>query len=210
MTFKTYYKRWFKTRNSNIIIVAVRNFPNINDTLEKNVKYYDIKNLQEDHKYTEIISFINLMNGCSFTPIIMGDTEPRLEKLNKYFNLGKGYQWCIAYIPKQLREGANGIAGYKRTIDIPNSNTLINWAEYLHNKNSQKFSYVCKELLQYAIRQWIYENSPENVDPNRRFQFVQNSTFNIPDNFEDIMKIIEEMKTKNWYQTIFEMFKARH
>ena len=46
--WKSRYKSIYKTDDPQLVITAVQSFPNIYDTLEKNIDYYNIKKLKED------------------------------------------------------------------------------------------------------------------------------------------------------------------
>ena len=102
MSWRNRYKI-YKTSDPRLVITAVCSFPNIYDTLEKCIEYYKIKRIQEDLIFREIYSDYEFQHGCDFIPIYFEDECPKLQKLAKLKDLGKGWFWCIGLLPKGFK-----------------------------------------------------------------------------------------------------------
>lgn len=180
-----------------MIITAVCNFPNINDTLEKNVEYYLLDLIRKDNEFLRLYSFYNLRNGCEFIPVELADSCPKLNKLQELNPIGKGWFWCIGYVSEFKDQS---VPFYQ----------LFSWLKhYLDNYHSNGSS-ITAFLFEQCIISYIYEHIPEGVNVRRLFDVVMNKkhiwTGKYDMSKEDYIKVIEDMPLMNWYELIFKYF----
>jgi hypothetical protein len=202
----------YKTSDPNLLITAVRAFPNIEDTIEKANKYYEIDAVAKDEKYREIYAYMNLLHwGRDFIPIAFADRIPKLQKLQNLNPIDKSYFWCVGYVSPYLKGGAASINKPARSIDLPSFDTMLDWFKYhVKNYNSASSS-INTNLFEDALRKYISENSPEKLDPSRRFNLMYNNatiiSFNRDMKTEDMINHLENLKNRDFYEILVNDFK---
>ena len=197
----------YKTRNPNLIITQVCNFPNINDTLEKNIKHYNLEKIQKDDTYRDIIAHCELAyGGCDFIVYALQDTVPKLANLKPH---GKGWFWCIGYVSPTLQNAANALNKPSKRINQPNFNGLYEWLKYYKDNHGDSYHYIYgQKLFLDALHLYIYDNKPEQVDSHRIFNLIQRSNF--VKNFETLTEALEHLDNlpnRDWYEIIVNDFK---
>lgn len=203
--WKTRYKNTYKTSNPNLIITAVCAFPNIQDSLEKAIEYYGVKDLQKDQMLLEIKADYGYHNGRYFIPLYFSDDIPKLGKLK---DLGKGFFWCIGYqSPNVIRNSE-----YSSTYSMPSHKQYKIWLEYwIHTRYIGQYDSIANFLFEQCIKAYVYENSKEFDEElkHRRFDVIANHNlrFKPTENSQDMLKFIDKMYITNWYEFVFKEFK---
>lgn len=201
------YRKIYKTSDENLIITAVCSFPNINDTLEKAIDYYRVKELQKSPKYLEIMSDYQQHDGRFFIPIYFEDQVPKLAKLQKLNPIGKGWFWCIGYKNSNVTRGRNDCNTYYSPSYKWYKSRLKIWLKEYYTPHSS----VTSHLFHQAIKMWIYENTEHFSDEekNRRFKLIENSNLSIDEYHlspEDYLIYLCAMENSNIYEFMFKTF----
>ena len=159
--------REFKTNNPNLIITAVLAFPNFNNTLEEILKYYHAKENQADYVRLHIESLYNFYSGRDFTPLYFEDTHPQLGRLP---NIGKGWFWCIGYVPTIFEERNK----YSRKVILP---THLQYKELLEYSINNLNGYCADYLFKNCVHNYVYEKTKyfNDEQKHRRFQIIENT-----------------------------------
>lgn len=201
------YDKVYKTSDSDLIITAVCSFPNINDTLEKVIEFYKVKQLQQSKKYLEIMSDFEHENGRYFVPLYFEDQVPKLAKLQKLKPIGKGWFWCVGYKnPNLTIKGKHACSFLTPPYKWYKSRLKI-WLKEYHTE----YSSVTSHLFKQAIKMWIYENTKDfsGKEKNRRFKLIENSNLSIDEykfSPEDYLIYLRAMEQANVYEFMFKSF----
>jgi hypothetical protein len=161
----------------NLVITAVCAFPNIEDTIEKCNKYYEIEELNNDPIYKEMTTYLNYLSmGRDFTPIAFADRIPKLEKLQKLQPVDKSYFWCVGYVTPYLVGNNRALLKPSRSLNQPTYETFLMWLEHRvkNYDDSTSSTYNCS-LFENALRDYIREKSDGIVNDNRRFNLIYNN-----------------------------------
>ena len=211
------YQYTYKTSNPNLRIACVTAFPNIQDTLEKVIEYYEVKKLQRDPLLLDIYSDYYSQHGNRFIPLYFEDDCPKLAKLEAVNPRGKGSFWCIGYFCPHVTQTSQHTSKY----DMPSHewyrNRLDHWMDNYH----EKYSSITKFLFKCAVKKWIYDETENFSDEmkSRRFQLIENSSFRPSlsiienDHFQTkkgMFDFLDEMYKTNIYEFIYKQFKYSH
>ena len=206
--WKTRYKRKFKTNNPELIITAVRAFPNIQDTVEKAAIYYQTALNQQFPLRKEISSLLNIEHGCDFIPLYLSDTCPRLANLPF---IDKGWFWCIGYQNK-CQTFHNE---YSRSITYPTHEKYMLLLNYYlsHKEETQMGEHHGEYLFTKAVNQFVYENTKGFTEfQNQKRSRVMNSDSLVclsPNRDQsktkesDYLPFIEKMYKRDMYEFMF-------
>lgn len=206
--WKQRYNKIFKTSKPNLVITSVCAFPNLQDTLEKAVEYYGVKQLQKDQTLLEIKADFHCNHGCDFIPLYFQDDIPKLAKLEKINPRGKGFFWCIAYqSPNLIRHSE-----FSSTYNMPSHKQYKVWLEYWINKHYKgQHDSIANFLFRQCVKAYVYEQSNNFSEElkDRRFDVIANCNlrFKPTENAKDMLDFIDKMYITNWYEFVFKEFK---
>lgn len=208
--WKSRYNNSYKTSDPNLIITSVCSFPNLIDTIEKAVEYYNVKEFQKDKTLLDIISEFWFHNGNDFIPLYFADDIPKLNKLQELKPINKGFFWCICYQNPYFNP-------VKHSYSSPSHKQYREWLEYWMDNYHKEHSSITSHLFKQCVYTWIYENSKDFSESmkSRRFDMIANKRLEVQSGSYDTMlstkeqmiNYIEEMYNTNLFEFIFKAFK---
>lgn len=203
--YKSRNKHIFKTHNPNLVIGAVRAFPNFDNTIERMVETFNVVALRNDPMLLEITAlYQRFEHGQEFVPIHFADTCPKLEKFQKYITTESMFA-CVAYRYKGYP------LDYERgPVILP---TYDEYKKYLIYLCESTDDIMWKWFFEQCVRKYIYDNTAWFSESlmTRRFKVMENTTMPILYSKifdkEYALSFIEDMYTRNIYELIFTEFK---
>jgi hypothetical protein len=207
MSWRLRYKNIYKTSHPCYVIAAVSSFPNLYDTLEKNIEYYDVKNLQSNPMELQIQSLFYLLEGGrDFIPIYFSDDVPKLEKLDTS-RLSKGMFWCIGY-----RNPVLMLSNSHRELVLPTHREFKELLEYSLDHMNGRY---CEFLFKYCIDQYVYKETENwtELQKSRRFKLICNTTLNFLNikrekyDKNEVLEFIDNMYKRDIYEFIVNEYK---
>ena len=205
--------RIFTTKDPNLIITAVQYFPNINTDYKIYQENNNVKQIQEDLIYRELMAYYYLVHGGrDFIPLYFEDKCPKLAILQNKYPLQKSMFWCIGYVSNSLQNTSKALLRPSKSINTPDLNTLLAWLKYYCKNYSDNIgSGINRALAEDYLRKYVIDNSKDIVDYSRRFSLIYNCstifTINRDYTVNDWINHLENLPNRSIYEIMINDFK---
>lgn len=208
MSWKWRYKNLFKTSNPNLIITAIQSFPNLYNTIEKNVELFKTKELQSDSKLLEIMSLHGLLvEGNGFIPLYFEDDCPKLSKLRNLKPKDErkyDWFWCICYV----YPGYEGLGKGVSKINLPKHQRFCELLEYSIKELDGRY---CEFLFNWSIKTYISEQTRNFNEVERYNHYKLGSEVLFDWRYDKIksegLEFIDNMYSRNIYELMFNILR---